>query len=52
MSTTPKEHPALASAKRAIRRSLSRLTPVQVFQVAVLVNPSGHWGLTASYATS
>jgi hypothetical protein len=36
------DHPALASAKRAIRRSLSRLTPVEVFQVAALVNPAGH----------
>lgn len=54
---TTKEHPAIASAKRAIRRSLSGLTPKQVFGVAAMVETlqhgedRGRWGLSASYAT-
>ena len=38
MSKRPaiREHPALTSAKHAIRRNVSRLTPIQVFHVASL----------------
>lgn len=50
MNANTNDHPAVAGAKRAIRRSLARLTPVQVFHVAALVDPGGMWGLSASYA--
>jgi hypothetical protein len=51
-------HPALASAARAIRRGVSRLTPPQVFQVAALVDTlqygEDRWrrALSASCATT
>lgn len=54
--TPIKEHPALASAKRAIRRGLPRLTAEQVFHVAAVVDTMqygedrGRWALSVSYA--
>lgn len=50
------DHPAVASAKRAIRRTLSRLTPAQAFTVAAFAETlaygedRGRWALSASYA--
>lgn len=54
--TKNREHPAHASAKRAIRRGLSHLKPPDVFRVAALVETlaygedRGHWALSVSYA--
>ena len=48
------EHPAVASAKRALRRAIPHLTDQQVFQTACIVETlaygedRGHWGLNAS----
>jgi hypothetical protein len=56
MSKKSIDHPALASAKRAIRRALAQLTPVQVFSVACVVETlaygedRGHWGLSIAHA--
>jgi len=49
-------HPALASAKRAIRRDIAHLTPAQVFRLAAFADTlrfgddRGRWDLSASYA--
>jgi hypothetical protein len=42
-----REHPAVTSAKRAIRRGLAPLTPRQTFHVAALVDML-HTGTDAS----
>jgi hypothetical protein len=57
--STKKEpaHHALASARRAIRDGVSKLTPAQVFHLAAYVSilqtgeDRGRWELSASYAT-
>jgi hypothetical protein len=52
----PPEHPALASAKRAIRRALPHLTPVQLVRVAATTEllaygeDRGRWSLSTQWA--
>jgi hypothetical protein len=45
-----KEHPLLASAKRAIRRGILQLPPDQVFRMAALADPAGQWDLSVTYS--
>jgi hypothetical protein len=54
--TATTDHPALASAKRAIRRHVATLRPELVFRVAAIVEllatgrENGAWSLSAEFA--
>lgn len=53
-----REHPALASAKRAIRHAVSHLMPAQVLHVAAYIaqletgEDRSRWALSASYMSN